>query len=82
MGGKGNEEGGGTAFEEGERGEGEGRRAELMFLAPFVVVFFPACCFSSFSRSDSFVVRSSEKRGRCKIRVSKVASRKPYLLRW
>ena len=40
MGGKGNEEGGGTAFEEGERGEGEGRRAELMFLAPFVVVFF------------------------------------------
>ena len=42
MGGKGNEEGGGTAFEEGERGEGEGRRAELMFLAPFVVVFLPA----------------------------------------
>ena len=39
MGGKGNEEGGGTAFEEGERGEGEGRRAELMFLAPFVVFF-------------------------------------------
>ena len=45
VGGKGNEEGGGTAFEEGERGEGEGRRAELMFLAPFVVVFFPPAAF-------------------------------------
>ena len=48
MGGKGNEEGGGTAFEEGERGEGEGRRAELMFLAPFVVVFFPSAAFLLF----------------------------------
>ena len=48
MDGKGNEEGGGTAFEEGERGEGEGRRAELMFLAPFVVVFFPSAAFLLF----------------------------------
>ena len=39
---------GGLLSRRGKKGEGEGRRAELMFLAPFVVVFFPPAAFLLF----------------------------------
>ena len=77
-GGRGDEEGGQTAFEggRGERGKG---RAELMFFWLSLLCSFFAAAFGL----DSFVIAQiREKRGRWKVRVSKAVGRRLYLLWW